>query len=450
MKKTIQILALAALPLLGVAQKAKVQNAWRALNDYESTLNDKPDFDYLKKAKENIDLATANEETKNQAKTYAYKCRIMYNIYQYNLRAEQKKLEATVTDKNARIEAAYGLTPLFEFEEAGNALDKIKEVDPKYFDNIMNVMKGGNMPSEDDLKLANVAGQLKFESSNIAVGKYKAKDFDKSAEYFYKAAIMNSLMTGKKDTASFYNACISAQKAKNVTKMIDYNKKMIDQKIASPYNYQTIYDAKLAQKDTAGALEYLKAGRKTFPNDVYLMNRETEIFLQKGEQEKALANLQAAIEKEPTNPQLQLVLGNVYDNLANPKGKSGKDTTRPADFDNMVTKAAEHYQKAIDLKPTNQESYFSALYNIGALYNNYGGTLQTKANNLSLAEAKTKGKELEAKSQEFYKKAIPYIEQALIVKSDDKSCMIALRKLYYLTGNEAAGKAMSDKLKGGK
>ena len=443
MKKTIQILALAALPLLGVAQKAKVQNAWRALNDYESTLNDKPDFDYLKKAKENIDLATANEETKNQAKTYAYKCRIMYNIYQYNLRAEQKKLEATVTDKNARIEAAYGLTPLFEFEEAGNALDKIKEVDPKYFDNIMNVMKGGNMPSEDDLKLANVAGQLKFEASNIAVGKYKAKDFDKSAEYFYKAAIMNSLMTGKKDTASFYNACISAQKAKNLTKMID-------QKIASPYNYQTIYDTKLAQKDTAGALEYLKAGRKTFPNDVYLMNRETEIFLQKGEQEKALANLQAAIEKEPTNPQLQLVLGNVYDNLANPKGKSGKDTTRPADFDNMVTKAAEHYQKAIDLKPTNQESYFSALYNIGALYNNYGGTLQTKANNLSLAEAKTKGKELEAKSQEFYKKAIPYIEQALIVKSDDKSCMIALRKLYYLTGNEAAGKAMSDKLKGGK
>ena len=448
--KIFQIILLALLPLVSLSQKNKVQSAWRALNDYESTLNDKPDFDYLKKAKENIDLATANEETKNQAKTYAYKCRIMYNIYQYNLRAEQKKLEATVTDKNDRIEAAYGLTPLFEFEEAGNALDKIKEVDPKYFDNIMNVMKGGNMPSEDDLKLANVAGQLKFEASNIAVGKYKAKDFDKSAEYFYKAAVMNSLMTGKKDTASFYNACISAQKAKNLIKMIDYNKKMIDQKIASPYNYQTIYDTKLAQKDTAGAIEYLKAGRKTYPNDVYLMNRETEIFLQKGEQEKALANLQAAIEKEPTNPQLQLVLGNVYDNIANPKGKSGKDTIRPADFDNMVTKAAEHYQKAIDLKPTNQESYFSALYNIGALYNNYGGTLQTKASNLSLAEAKTKGKELEAKSQEFYKKAIPYLEQALTVKSDDKSCMIALRKLYYLTGNEAAGKAMSDKLKGGK
>jgi tetratricopeptide (TPR) repeat protein len=139
-------------------------------------------------------------------------------------------------------------------------------------------------------------------------------------------------------------------------------KKMIDQKISSPYNYQTIYDAKLAQNDTVGALEYLKSGRKLFPNDVYLMNRETETFLQKGQQDKALANLEAAILKEPNNAQLELVLGNVYDNIANPKGKTGKDTTKPADFDNLVMKAADHYKKAIDLKPSNQDSYFSALY----------------------------------------------------------------------------------------
>jgi len=33
MKKII-IIALATLPLLSVAQKSKVQSAWRALNDY--------------------------------------------------------------------------------------------------------------------------------------------------------------------------------------------------------------------------------------------------------------------------------------------------------------------------------------------------------------------------------------------------------------------------------
>ena len=448
MKKTIQILAFIALPMIGLAQKVKVQNAWRALNDYESTLKDKPDLSYLMKAKDNIDLALANEETKIQAKTYAYYCRIMYDLYQYNLKAEQKKLEPTIADKNARLESAYGNTSLVEFEASASALEKIKELDPKYFENIMEIMKGGSMPGDDDLKLSIAAGQIKLESSNIAVGKYKAKQFDQSAEYFYKSAVMNSLMTGKKDTSGFYNACISAQKAKNPIKIFDYNKKMIDQKIASAYNYQTIYDVKLIQKDTATALEYLKMGRKAFPNDVYLMNRETEIYLQKGQQEKALANLQAAIEKEPNNPQLQLVLGNVYDNLANPRGKSGKDTIKPANYDDLVMNAAEHYQKAIDLKPTNQESYFNALYNLGALFNNYGGTMYNKSmEKTTVPELVKKQKEYETKSAEYYKKAIPFLEQALSIKADDKACMTALRKLYYLTGNEAKGKEMSDKLK---
>ena len=448
MKKTIQILAFISLPMIGMAQKVKVQNAWRALNDYESTLKDKPDVSYLMKAKDNIDLALANEETKIQAKTHAYYCRIMYDLYQYNLKTEQKKLESTITDKNERLESAYGNTSLVEFEAAVSSLEKIKELDSKYFENIMDIMKGGSMPSDDDLKLSITAGQIKLESSNIAVGKYKAKQYDQSADYFYKSAVMNSLMTGKKDTSGFYNACISAQKAKNPIKMFDYNKKMIDQKIASPYNYQTIYDVKLIQKDTATALEYLKMGRKTFPNDVYLMNRETEIYLQKGQQEKALANLQAAIEKEPNNAQLELVLGNVFDNLANPRGKSGKDTIKPANYDELVMKAAEHYQKAVDLKPTNQESYFNALYNLGALYNNYGGTLYNKSTEkTTVPELVKKQKEYETKSSEYYKKAIPYLEQAISIKSDDKACLTALRKLYYLTGNEAKGKEMSDKLK---
>ena len=68
----------------------------------------------------------------------------------------------------------------------------------------------------------------------------------------------------------------------------------------------------------------------------------------------------------------------------------------------------------------------------------------------TLTDLAKKQKEYEAKSTEYYKKAIPFLEQALAIKNDDKACMLALRKLYYLTGNEAAGKAMSDKLKGGK
>ena len=56
-------------------------------------------------------------------------------------------------------------------------------------------------------------------------------------------------------------------------------------------------------------------------------------------------------------------------------------------------------------------------------------------------------KEYELKSAEYYKKAIPYFEQALSVKADDTTTLTALRKLYYLTGNEAKGNEMNAKLK---
>jgi hypothetical protein len=442
--KIFQIIILATLPFAVFSQKNKVQGAWRSLSDYEATLTENHDISYLMKAKESIDLAAINEDTKNQTKTFSYRLRIYTYLFAENLKAEEKKLAATIADKNERMQMAYGNVSIVEFEEAYKSLTKIQELDPKMFEKLGK----GESNSEEEGKLYLAMMQLQVYQSNLATGRYKAKKYDEAADFFESLAISNFNSSGKKDTSNFYNACISAQKSKNQTKMFDYNKKMIDIKIATPYNYQTVYDVKLSQKDTTTAIEYLKMGRKEFPNDVYLMNRETEIYLQKGQQEKALANLQTAIEKEPNNAQLQLVMGNVYDNLANPKGKSGKDTTKPAEYDNLVIKAAEHYQKAIDLKPANQESYFNALYNLGALYNNYGGALYTKSmGKATITDLAKKQKEYEAKSGEYYKKAIPFLEQALVIKADDKATMSALRKLYYLTGNEAKGKEMSDRLK---
>jgi len=442
--KIFQILIIAILPFSVFSQKNKVQGAWRALSDYESTLKENPEISYLTKAKESIDLAASNEETKNQAKTYVYKLRIYTYLFSENLKAEEKKLTTSIADKNERTQTAYGNVSATEFNEASSCLSKIKELDPKMFEKLGK----GNSDSEEDGKFYMQMMQLQAYQANLATGRYKAKKYEEAADFFESLAISNTFTTGKKDTSNFYNACISAQKSKNTAKIFDYNKKMIDEKIASPYNYQTVYDALIAQKDNTKAQEYLKMGRTEFPNDVYLMNRETEIFLQEGQQDKALGNLQAAIAKEPNNAQLHLVLGNVYDNLANPKGKSGKDTLKPADYDNLVTKAAEHYQKAVDLKPTNQESYFNALYNLGALYNNYGGTLYTKSmEKATITDLAKNQKAYEAKSSEYYKKAIPYLEQALSIKPDDKPSIAALRKLYYLTGNEAKGKEMSDKLK---
>ena len=189
--KRIVTIGIALLPIIGVAQKSKVQTAWRALNDYEATVRDgKPDLVYLNKAKEAIDLALANEETKNQGKTHAYKARITYAYYQSELTAELKKAEALSADKNERVLLAYGNAPLTNFELANEEVNKIKDLDPKYMETIQEgLMKGTSMLGEDDVKFALLVQQIKMEGENIAQGKYKAKKYDEAADYFYKTGL---------------------------------------------------------------------------------------------------------------------------------------------------------------------------------------------------------------------------------------------------------------------
>jgi hypothetical protein len=452
--KRITLISLALLPLFGLAQKTKVQTAWRALNDYEATEKDgKPDLVYLNKAKDAIDAALAHEDTKNQGKTHAYKARVSYAFYHYYLTQELKKLEATVPDKNERAMLAYGNTPLTDFENANQEVEKIKDLDPKFMETIMEgLTKGTSMLSEDDLKFAIVAQQMKMESANIAQGKYKAKKYDEAADYFYKTGFLNTMLFKAKDTANFYNACIAAGKAKNTSKILEYNKKMIDGKIASPYNYEAMYNAHLSKTppDTNAAMEILKKGRIAFPNDLSLMNKETDYFLAKNKSQEALNNLKASIEKDPKNPIFHLIVGQIYDGMANPKDKAtGKDLPKPANYEELIKNAEASYLKGIELNSPNKEYQYNLIYNLGALYNNYGGYYQTRQPEKITDAAKIQ-KENDVKSQEYFKKAIPYLEQALTIKPDDRPTMIALRKLYMFTKEDAKAKDMNDRIKGNK
>jgi hypothetical protein len=452
MNKTSYFLVLTFLALTVTAQRGKVQTAWRSLTDYEGTLSEgKPEIKYLLKAKEAIDLALLNEDTKDKGKTHAYKARISYAQYQYDLAQETKKLETSITDKNERVLVAYGNTNLIDFEEASQEIVKIKDIDPKYMASIQEgLMKGTSGLDDDDMKFALVAQQIKMESANIASGKYKAKKYAEAADYFYKTAFMNSVLYGAKDTADFYNACISASKAQNSEKILDYNKKMIDAKIAVPYNYEAIYVTLIAKGDSAAAFETLKKGRLAFPSDMNLMNKETDYYLASGQQQLALANVKALIEKDPKNPVFYLLSGQIYDSQANPRDKKTElDLPKPSNFEELFKSAESSYLKGIELKPSNKDYEYNLIFNLGALYNNYGGTMANRKP-AKLTEMAKQQKENDALSQEYFKKAIPYLEQALAMKPDDSQTMIALRKLYLMVGDDAKAKTMNDKIKSAK
>lgn len=448
MKKIIYFVAATLIANPFFSQKGKVQTAWRALSDYEETLKDgNPNISYLGKAKEAIDLALENENTKNQAKTHAYKMRISYAQFQYDLSQELKKLESSIPDKNERLLTAYGNTSLSDFESAASELNKIKELDPKYLDNIMENISQSSSLDDDEMKFALAAQNMKIESGSIASGKYKAKKYDEAADYFYKTAFINSVLYKTKDTANFYNACISATKAKNNDKILEYNQKMIEAKIGSANNYDAMYAAYISKKDTNSAEKILQEGRAAFLADANLLISETNIFLARGKQQEALSNLKLSIQKDPNNSFYYFMSGNIYDNLANPKDKTtNKELAKPANFDELFKNAESNYTKAIELSGSNQEYKYNALFNLGAMYNNYGGYVENYKIE-KITDMVKYQKENATKSQEYYKKAIPYLEQALAIKSDDKPAMNALRLLYFKTGNETKAKEMNDKIK---
>lgn len=434
LRKIVSLFIAIGLSGIVVAQKSKVNAAWRGLTDYQATVKEKPEISYLNKAREAIDLAAANEETKDNIKMHSYKAQIYYELFKYNLKAEEEKAGATIGDKKQRMEAAYSNVSTKEFFEAIKSIEFVK-ANAKDQSAMQEILPSA-LSMVDDL-------------NNLAVGAYKAKKYDEAADFFENSfGLSNTINMGKKDTVSLFNASLSASKAKNYTKVAKINQRIIDEKMANAGTYQYLYNAKISTQDSAGALHTLQEGRKLYPNDMTLLNLETDYYIKTGKQQESLNNLLLALEKDPNNAVLHLITANTYDNMANPKGADGKDIEKPANFSELFAKAEEHYKKTVELKPGNSEYSFNALYNLGALYYNNGTYIYNKEmNDATIAKLAAKQKEIMAKANENYKKAIPYFEEALTIKADDQSTLQSLRKLYLLTGNEAKAKEVSDKLK---
>ena len=418
MKKTLFILC---LPALVIAQSAKVQTAFRNMSDYETS----KDVASLMKAKEAIDLASNHADTKEKTKTWVYRTEIYYYLFKNSLEQEEKKI-ADIKDKNERLTKAYGNVSTTDYEEAGKSMQKAVTLD-----------KDKTYQQEYGV----VGMQMMGDINNLAVGKYNVGKYKEAMAFFELSYETTKTMMGKKDTAALINSLVCSQKAKDSEKIKYYDQKMIDEKVANAYTYNSLHDVKMGLADTAGALQTLKDGRIAFPNDLDLMNREIEHYLQKGKDVEALANLDKAIEKSPKNALLFLVRGNIYDKQANPKDVASKEKEKPKNFEELMLKAEDNYKKATELDPKNSDAF----YNLGALYNNWGGVALKRCDDL--IKQATKMKECEAAATEKFNKAIPPLETALNMHPGDKTIMVPLRKLYLMTNQPEKAQKMSDLIK---
>ena len=137
-----------------------------------------------------------------------------------------------------------------------------------------------------------------------------------------------------------------------------------------------------------------------------------------------MANLDIAIEEDPSNEGLVFSKGSVLDNLGRQE------------------EAQKEYERAIEIKP----DFYDALYNLGAMYFNNGAEKVNAANEVPPKQQKLYESMME-EAKQWFVKAKPLFEQAHTLRPDDTSTIRSLRDIYARTGEDEKLMEMSDKLK---
>jgi hypothetical protein len=423
MKKLFLILVVITIAFAGHAQNSKVVAAWKYLQDFYNV----KDTSSLRSAKEAIDLACENADTKVKAKTWYYRGKIYQTLFEVNYQAECDKRK-NVSDVNKKTLDAYLHSNMSDILEAGDAFLKALSLDKK------------KDYSEEITPHFNVCAT---HLENIAVANYDQKDYAKALIGFEKAMEINSL-NGKPDTNNLMNAQASAALAQNDAKTIIYYEKMLEYKVgkAMTYNNYVLF-LENRMKDDTKAMEEVRMGRKIYPNDLLLINDETNFFLKSATPEdakKAINNLIIAVEQSPGDFHLNLALGNLYDRVANLKGPDGKELPKPSNYDELMVNAEKYYKIAYELNKTD----LTTLFDLGVLFNNRAKLILDKANDMK-DDAKYKAARKE--SDAVFRVAKFYMEDAY--KLDDKDCSIilALKHMYLFTNENEKLKSMTEKAK---
>jgi len=210
------------------------------------------------------------------------------------------------------------------------------------------------------------------------------------------------------DTVIIYNAALSAYSAKKFDKAIGYYKIAAKYKYNGAQTYERLAEGYLSKKDTVGALEVMQQGLKEYPGNSAILVQLINIYEKGNRLEDAMKYLNLAISTDPNNESFYLFRGILFDRMNNPE------------------EAIKSYLKAIELKPGN----FDAFFNLGIVYYNLGVNQIDAANSVPSNQPEKYEAE-KVKADLEFKKALPYLEKAHELKTDDSSLLEALKNGYY-------------------
>lgn len=205
--------------------------------------------------------------------------------------------------------------------------------------------------------------------------------------------------------------------------------------------YETLYEAVKAEKGAEAAYPYLEKGRKLLPEDSSLLILEINHFQQLGKGESSVANLKAAIAKQPNNASLRAALAAAYDKLFLEEANSGRMEKAGEYFDLAV----DYYKQAVELEPAD----FATQYGIGALYFNNAAVVAKELSAYENDPSPAATARFDAKLKEVYAQfdlALPYLKKAESIDPNDAKTLSALMQIFDRKGDRAAASEMRRRL----
>ena len=370
------------------------------LNSNES---DKVYFDFYKASipflEMTIDLKKP-ENLKNPTAIFKYfnpmVISAMATSFEQVLNFEKKSGKKVLTDdineavpqvKPLLINYAVSLADTKKFKEAADVLYSIYQLDKK-----------------DQDKL--------FFAASYAVN---AIDYDKALEYYNQLKALNYSGEGTvywaTNKASKKEETFNSKTERDLFIKTGTHEKPRDEKLESKrgeiYKNIALIFVQKGKIDEAKAA--VAIAKKENPNDTSLILTEADLYLKVNDFDTYTKLVNEALAKEPNNADLVYNLGVISGNA------------------NKLVEADKYYRRTLQIDP----NYFNANLNLAELILRADDKLVKEMNKLGTSEKDNKRYEIiKAEREKNFKSALPFLEKAVELKSDDVAAKKTLLSVY--------------------
>lgn len=367
---TVNVLILTSL----FAQKPSLTKAYNCFYD--------KDYD---KAKEQIDLCTADEKLSAKAQTWLYKGNIEFLLANREYSEKQKNENYQILYPNAPEEAfdafekALSINPKIEALDMMNANDALKQLYPYL------LVRG-----VDQLIAKDFAGAKRTLAKGIKSYEMDTPQYPMNGElYYYYAYTLENL--GETE------------------EMMKYYQKALDDGSQNAYVFAKLIDQYKEKNDRVNAEKALATAKQKNPNDMSVRLLEIDYAYWMGDSVKAK---------------------NLLETIDDYSLKTAEEMVNVANFhikEKHYEKAERLLTRANAISPNN----FVILYNLGVCNYSFSEYYFTRQNQLAIHQGdQGEIKAAKENSERYLQTAAEYFEQARILQPNDLSLLNTLRAIY--------------------